>query len=609
LKDAGGTTHTMTFREPAAPYSAQYLTGTTSTNIVVTNLSTSYDIGAQVSRAINSASAEGLINIAAGAPSKKGLLKCEESNCGTEADPVAEGELYAAPVGSGPSASIGLTSTTYGTVGNGPAGCSGSGGTFSANGATAAASTVTITAYGHLSTGADYVDIITTDGTLIRAYADASNTTSFVSPTASNVGTFEIAATNALTADELHTLLNSHPKLIATSDVDAVVAITQQRVGHAGNTTVTVTSPDPPGMTKTNFAGGINTYASMSAFVGGFNPAIERQNDINKRIKDDTQYLESFVLFRDIESGSAAQQIVQEGDMSSYAESRGATEEYQEAFGGTRVTSYFAGGVTPNMMIPEPDVFKFNGIIGDAHLDGESRAVPAWKIVTLQGSISSSAPEDTANNQKIPQINIELNYTLDIESNIFEYNPDTLRETVDQTNVFADDQRVILKSSDVMLYIEEVNTDILTENFEIEVFKVLTGSGPDVYDTLERKYFRKASNQIVNGFMRYAAPDTSTQTPPGSAYANIEGSEAPNMFNNFRGVAPVEGLDTNSVEYYFDILMDHRVNQDVACKGAQDFNRSSYYVDIDFDCIEQAGDEALYYDIYGTAVEPEICLD
>ena len=160
-----------------------------------------------------------------------------------------------------------------------------------------------------------------------------------------------------------------------------------------------------------------------------------------------------------------------------------------------------------------------------------------------------------------------------------------------------------------MLYVEEVNTDILTENFEIEVFKVLSGSGPDVYDTLERKYFRKASNQIVNGFMRYASPDTSTQIPAGSAYSNVEGNESPNMFNSFRGVATTEGLDTNTVEYYFDILTDHRVNQDIACKGVQDFNRSSYYVDIDFDCIEQAGDEALYYDIYGTAVEPEICLD
>jgi hypothetical protein len=465
LKDAGGTTHTMTFRNPAAPYSPQYMTGTTSTNIIVTNLTTSYDIVEQISRAVNSASSEGSIDITAGPPA--GGLYLNADN-GVQSQSL------------GGTASLGFTSTVYGTSGNGPGGCSGSGTQFF----------------------------------------------------------------------------------------------------------------------------GAKPAASMSVFVGGFDPVIERQNEINKRIKDDTQYLESFVLFRDIESGSAAQQIVQ--DMSEdydYTEARG------EEGGGTRATSYFAGDLTSNMMIPQPDIFKFNGIIGDAHLDGESNAVPAWKIVTLQGLISSSAPEDTVNNQKIPQINIELNYTLDIESNVFEYNPDTLRETVDQTDVFADDQRVVLKSDDVMFYIEEVNTDILTENFEIEVFKVLTGSGPDVYDTLERKYFRKASNQIVNGFMRYAAPDISTQIPAGSAYAEVEGDESPSMFNSFRGVAIEGDLDTNSVEYYFDILMDHRVNQDIACKGAQDFNRSSYYVDIDFDCIEQDEELALYYDIYGTAVEPEICLD
>ena len=31
--------------------------------------------------------------------------------------------------------------------------------------------------------------------------------------------------------------------------------------------------------------------------------------------------------------------------------------------------------------------------------------------------------------------------------------------------------------------------------------------------------------------------------------------------------------------------------------------------DIDFDCEQQLGAEAIYYDIYGSAVEPEICLD
>ena len=39
------------------------------------------------------------------------------------------------------------------------------------------------------------------------------------------------------------------------------------------------------------------------------------------------------------------------------------------------------------------------------------------------------------------------------------------------------------------------------------------------------------------------------------------------------------------------------------------FNRSSYYVDLDFDCESEKTSDAMYNDIYGIATEPEICRD
>ena len=59
--------------------------------------------------------------------------------------------------------------------------------------------------------------------------------------------------------------------------------------------------------------------------------------------------------------------------------------------------------------------------------------------------------------------------------------------------------------------------------------------------------------------------------------------------------------------YYFDVLTDMQVNQLDACKGAEIFNKQSYYVDLDFDCEEVP--DVSYYDIYGSVVEPDICLD
>ena len=139
---------------------------------------------------------------------------------------------------------------------------------------------------------------------------------------------------------------------------------------------------------------------------------------------------------------------------------------------------------------------------------------------------------------------------------------------------------------------DEVNTELLTENFNIEVFKILTGSGPDVYDTLERKYFQKVSNQIVNGVMRTERP------APESLW-----------IGGWRNTFLDKSLTPDSVEYYFDILTDAQVDQTTACRGAHDFNKNSYYIDIDFDCDQQLDEGAIYYDIYGTAMEPEICQD
>ena len=69
--------------------------------------------------------------------------------------------------------------------------------------------------------------------------------------------------------------------------------------------------------------------------------------------------------------------------------------------------------------------------------------------------------------------------------------------------------------------------------------------------------------------------------------------------------------DTGSVEYYFDILTDGQIDEEVACQGASIFNKESYYIDLDFQCSTAIELETgvRYYDIYGKVTEPEICQD
>ena len=76
------------------------------------------------------------------------------------------------------------------------------------------------------------------------------------------------------------------------------------------------------------------------------------------------------------------------------------------------------------------------------------------------------------------------------------------------------------------------------------------------------------------------------------------------MIANQPVTIPSTRYTTASVEYYFDVLVDQEIDNELACKGAQTFNKESYYVDLDFDCNIKS---AIYFDIYGKATEPEIC--
>ena len=294
---------------------------------------------------------------------------------------------------------------------------------------------------------------------------------------------------------------------------------------------------------------------------GSFTSSIENQNDIDYRIKNETQYLESLVVFEDV-------------------------EKYVAANGG-ELYDPLSSDLTLEQKQPRRNSYRYEMGIGDANLDGSTDVSPAWKIITLQSMISASQIEGALTGTLIPQINIVANYNKRVVESQFEYDPNSLRNLNDQTPVFVDNKMIILESDDPLIYVEEMNTSMLVENFEIEVFGyVVTGSNPSTVATgstpslLQHKFFRKNIPQIENGF----------------------------MVSPVKEVVPVEEITTGSVEYYFDVLVDREVEQDLACKGAMAFNKKSYYVDLDFEC-EQESSESVFYDIYGSVTEPEICLD
>ena len=278
----------------------------------------------------------------------------------------------------------------------------------------------------------------------------------------------------------------------------------------------------------------------------------EKQNNIDKRIKDETQYLGSLVLFEDVQKNL---------DLPSQV----------------GAATFFEGEVTPMMQIPRKDAFKFTSIIGDAKFDGEtSDRAPAWKAVVLTGLITSAATEDTGSELKIPQINVELNYTKTLVSPGENLNARSALDILDTTTRFSDNQSIQLVREDALIYLEEQNTELLTENFDVEVFEIVENTSDKQYN---RKYFRREEKQIVDGFMISPTPIETT----------------------------LGDLQTSSVEYYFNMLVDQEVNQNIACAGAEEFNKESYYIDLDFDCSIEKEKDIYMPDIYGKVTEPEIC--
>ena len=277
----------------------------------------------------------------------------------------------------------------------------------------------------------------------------------------------------------------------------------------------------------------------------------ENQNETHKRIKEETQYLEGLVLFEDLETRS----------MASF----------------TTYVDYLSKEPNRAQTDPERDIFKYDAALGDARLTGEAQAAPAWKAAALQSIISSSSPQDSTNDTKVPQLDISATYTIKTANFALDYNPADARSIGGTTATFKDDKVIEFVTEDPVFHFEEINTELLTENFSVEVFEVLVGSddAPDITQ-LSRKYFKRDIPQIENNIM---LTERKTQLPE-------------------------QEYTTGSIEYYFDVLTDVEVDKEIACRGANQFNKESYYIDLGFDCTTTT-DEDLFYDIYGAAISDE----
>jgi hypothetical protein len=444
-------------------------------------------------------------------------------------------------------------------------------------------------------------------------------------------------------------------------------------------------------------------------YDGRYAQLSESQNDPVYRIQNETHFHESLVLFEDID----------------------AVPSNNKGEG----INYFDLDVTPTKEVPRKDTFKYDSAIGDAHYDGVNpNYAPAWKVVALNGLVTDSGTKDYINNLNIPQVNVELNYQKRTVPSKIDAPPigtpteANIPDFATATEPFLDNRAIELAMDDAAIYVEELNTTMLVNNFDIEVFEmqiepctpssgsirlialpeeddhVLLNNGKEVFKytfkntedawgnnmdasnktnshsrgtRLKRNVsiaakspeqytddlqitatlynLLAAINETTNANLHATAAgnipaiiienrncdsyglygpvtilnrdiiasNASRFTVAGFAGAKVRKEtlrrkffekEMPQVVDGFMvSETPTlkqhDTLPSSSVEYYFDINVDHEADKEDICKHAEVLNRESYYIDLDFDCEVERDDDLYYYDIYGTEGEPEICLD
>jgi len=572
----------------------------------------------------------------------------------------------------------------------------------------------------------------------------------------------------------------------------------------------------------------------------------EVQTKIHERIKTETQFIEGILLFEEAENttpestweGSSALLTLTEhypdpamaGTTYSHSEvmseyegthmRRWSAEEFATKlfldFAGEIPLWHLAKGavsmfdldITPQRYVPTPEILSFESAIGDARFEGDNvQAAPAWKLVTCQGEMSNIQRKDTTrynfssasyDNEitefNIPQIDVDAYYTRLISGPTSMLDAEVVSEFVSETLPFKGGNTIKLVRDDITIYAEELNTELLTENFDVEVFEMTEDTGvttmataditlkadpidvgdkiaihdgintvifefigPDPSDTVTvegnigvavpDQYFYNNVNRtrlgtilnLISAIRQDGGtpiPETTCVNPgciprnsndtiaepttgeyPSPNYRGTDASSPKKMFTpsgnkgrckkdysdtggcykgthslnvaispeqisnvithdfadgnfviklvnenvssntvdpnqpisttaassrievtGFSGgytakgtqlkrkyfvnenpqivdglmmvanpeIVPRPDLTADSVDYFFNVLTDKEANAKIVCACANTFNKNSYYVDIDHDCV-QGKIKEIYYDIYGSATSPEIC--
>ena len=285
----------------------------------------------------------------------------------------------------------------------------------------------------------------------------------------------------------------------------------------------------------------------------------EIQTKIHERIKTETQFIEGIMFFEEAEK-AAADTGLYVGHEDLYSGEAGSFGSFdlltiselkdfiltESGLAGpltdeevltkvfnlsiTPAVSLFDLEIVPRKYTPKPEKLSFESAIGDAKFEGENtQASPAWKIVTCQGEMSNIRERDTTNYNltdaeidqeimefNIPQIDVDAYYTLLVSKPGGLLEEEKVSDFISETQTFVDGHTIKLVRDDIVVYAEEANTELLTENFDIQVFDMQN----------PKELIRLATGRIVTGLLDVGDTITLRDGKEVVTFKMIENTEA-----------------------------------------------------------------------------------
>ena len=191
----------------------------------------------------------------------------------------------------------------------------------------------------------------------------------------------------------------------------------------------------------------------------------------------------------------------------------------------------------PTVYVPtEENDNSLMSILGNSSIGNSS--APAWNINFLRGKFTQAKIPDPADE------NEKLTYTPEIELKDVEYETQVKffnREDVEEislsaSKIHSDGSYVSVKNDYLLVDVREENVDVENDNFEIEVFREAPAG------KLTKLHFAKKPTFIKNDILLDEPEDADQQIM----------------------------LDSTYVEYWFNILFDNEITEDVICDNKPD---------------------------------------